>query len=119
MSSVFVDSKGKLRTLSQFKDITLRKQTEEAILQSEEKFRSMIENSHLGIIIVDMNFQFEYVNDQFCKIVQKNKNELIGKDFREFLSDESYDLVVKRYQDRQKGLSVPSEYDIKIIRLIK
>lgn len=118
-STVFVDSKGKLRTLSQFKDITLRKQTEEAILQSEEKFRSMIENSHLGIIIVDMNFQFEYVNDQFCKIVQKTKNELIGKDFREFLSDESYDLVVKRYQDRQKGLSVPSEYDIKIIRADK
>jgi PAS domain S-box-containing protein len=115
-STVFVDSKGKLRTLSQFKDITLRKQTEEAIIQSEEKFRSMVETSHLGIIIVDMNFKFEYVNDQFCKIVQKPKNELIGKDFRKFLSDESYELVVKRYQDRQKGLSVPTEYDIKIIR---
>lgn len=118
-STVFVDSKGKLRTLSQFKDITLRKQTEEAIIQSEEKFRSMVENSHLGIIIINMNFQLEYVNDQFCKIVQKPKNKLMGSDFRELLADESYNLVVKRYQDRQKGISVPSEYDIKLIRADK
>ena len=115
-STIFIDSKGSLRILSQFKDITLRKQTEEAIRQSEEKFRSMVENSHLGIIIVNMNFQLDYVNDQFCKIVQSTKEELIGKDFREYLSEESFDLVVKRYKDRQRGLSVPSEYDFKINR---
>ena len=115
-STIFVDTKSCLKILSQFKDITLRKQTEEAIRQSEEKFRSMVENSHLGIIIVDMDFKFEYVNHQFCKIVQSTKEELIGKDFREYLSEESFDLVVKRYKDRQKGLSVPSEYDFKINR---
>lgn len=114
-STVFQDNSGNLKTLSQFKDITERKLTELAIKQSEEKFRSIVEKSHLGIMIVNMTFQFEYVNDQFCNILKTTQAELLGKDFRNYLDKTSIDLVAERYKKRQQGIDVPSEYDIKLL----
>jgi len=115
-STVFNDYEGNVKTLSQFKDITARKTTEEAIRQSEEKFRSIVENSHLGIVIINMNYQFEYVNDQFCNILYSSKNKLIGKDFREYISKDSLKLVSEYYKKRQNNIEVPSEYEIKLVR---
>lgn len=115
-STVFQDSLGNLKTLSQLKDITERKITEEAIKQSEEKFRSIVEHSHLGILIVGMDYCFEYVNAQLCKILGSTKKEIEGSDFRNYLSKESLDLVAERYKQRQMGISVPSEYNITLLR---
>jgi PAS domain S-box-containing protein len=115
-STLFKESTGKIKTLSQFKEITERKLAEEAIKQSEEKFRSIVENSHLGIAIIGMDFNFEYVNDQLCKILNIKKEEIEGIDFRKFISQDSMEIVVDRYKKRQHGEEVPSEYEIKLIR---
>lgn len=115
-STIFEDSAGNVKTLSQFKDITERKITEASIKQSEEKFRSIVENSHLGIIIVNKTFQFDYVNNQFCKILLTSKDALEGNDFRKFLAKESLELVVERYKKRQAGIKVPPDYEITLLR---
>ncbi|MCB0729869.1 MAG: PAS domain S-box protein [Ignavibacteriae bacterium] len=114
--TLFTNSNGDIKTLVQFKDITERKLTEEVILQSEEKFRSIVENSHLGILIVGNDFRFEYVNDRLCEILQVDKKTLSGDDFRKYLSKESLDLVVDRYIKRQNGDDVPSEYEVKLLK---
>ncbi len=115
-SSLFTDSRGNVKIMSQFKDITIQMEADQEIKQSEEKFRSIVENSHLGILIVNMNYQFEYVNDQLCKILLSTKERLIGSDFRDFLSEESLRIVSDRYKMRQRGIEVPSEYEIKLVR---
>jgi len=115
-SSLFKDSKGNIKIMSQFKDTTFQMEAAQEIKQSEEKFRSIVENSHLGILIVNMNYQFEYVNDQLCKILLSTKERLIGSDFRDYLSEESFQLVSSRYKQRQRGLPVPAEYEIKLVR---
>ena len=114
-SSIFTDSSGCIKTLSQFKDITERKAAEEVIKESEIKFRTIVENSHLGILIVNSDFKFEYVNDQLCKILNTTREKLEGSDFRNYLSHSSLDLVVERYLKRQKGENVPSEYRITLL----
>jgi PAS domain S-box-containing protein len=114
-SSVFKDSAGNTKTLSQFKDITEQKAAEEALKQSEIKFRSIVENSHLGILIVNSDFQFEYANNQLCKILNTTREKLEGNDFRKYLSKESLDIVVERYLKRQRGDDVPSEYRVNLI----
>ena len=106
-SNVFSDSTNNNRTILHFKDITEQKLAEEAIRGSELKFRSIVENSHLGILIVNSNFQFEYVNDQLCKILQTTSKELEGNDFRNYLAKESFDLVIDRYQRRRGGKKYP------------
>ncbi len=110
------DSEGKVKILSQFKEITHSKNFAEEIKESEEKFRSIVENSHLGIVIVDMDYKFEYVNDQFCKILHSTKEKLTGTDFRKILSKDSVKLVSERYKKRQQGIETPAEYEIKLVR---
>jgi len=63
-----------------------------------------------------MEYKFEYVNDRFCSILHQTKDKLLGHDFRSFISKDSLALVVKRYKERQMGMEVPSEYEIKLLR---
>ncbi len=89
--------------LGTYEDITAIKKVEAALQESEEKFRSIVENSLAGIFVVDDNYCFIYVNDELCQILGYPPDQLTGLDFRTVLSKSSLDLVVERYIKRRKG----------------
>ncbi len=97
-------------------DATERKRMEEALRESEEFFRSVVENSHDGILIIDDNFRITYANEEAIHISGYPKEGLIGQDFRKFLAEESKSLLADRYLRRQRGERVPSKYEFKIVR---
>ena len=99
-----------------YQDITERKQLEEKLRESEERYRSIVENSHDGILIVDESYRFTYVNEELCQILGRSAKDIIGQDFRKFLDDESRKLVADYYIDRQKGEDVPRRYEFNVIR---
>jgi two-component system cell cycle sensor histidine kinase/response regulator CckA len=98
------------------RNITDRKHAEEALRESEARFRSIVENSHNGILIVDQSYKFNYVNDELCRIFDRPREEIIAHDFREFLDDESIEIVSNHYIRRQKGEGVPSRYEFNVLR---
>lgn len=98
------------------KNITEQKKAEEKLRESEIHFRSIVENSHDGILIVNDRFQFTYVNNVLCKMLGYSYDEIVGQDFRNFLDEESKKLVGERYIRRQKGEKVPPRYEFNIIR---
>lgn len=49
-------------------EIHERKAAEEALRQSERRFRAMVERAPLGIVIVDATFSLEYVNPRFVEM---------------------------------------------------
>jgi PAS domain S-box-containing protein len=62
-----------------FKNITERRKTEEALKQSEERFKAMAEASPLGIGVVGIpEGKFFYVNEAYAKAFGYDKNELIN-----------------------------------------
>jgi PAS domain S-box-containing protein len=97
-------------------DVTEQKEMEEALRESEQLFRSVVENSHDCILIIHDNFRIIYANDEAVRLSGYPKEEIIGQDFREFLDENSKSLVKDRYLRRQKGENVPLQYKFKIVR---
>jgi PAS domain S-box-containing protein len=98
------------------RDITEQKRAEEALRESEERSRSIVENSHEGIIILDDAYRCTYVNDELCRMSRYSREEIVGQDFRKFLDEESEQLVADRYLRRQRGEEVPPRYEFNIVR---
>jgi PAS domain S-box-containing protein len=76
----------------------------------------VVENSAMGVFVVDDNYTFEFVNQRLCQILGYNESEIIGHKFMEFLAPESIELLQDRYQRRQKGEVVPTNYEFEVIR---
>ena len=92
-----------------------RLEAEAARRESEERFRSIVENSHAGIMMIDANYRIVYMNDSLTRIFGWERDEVIGHDFREFLDEESRELVAERYRRRQAGEDVPARYEFNVL----
>ncbi len=62
-------------------DITEKKRMENLLKESEAQFRSIWENSRDAMRLINSHGEFVDVNDAFCEMVSKSKEELIGKKF--------------------------------------
>lgn len=79
------------------RDISERKQAEEALSRSEEKYRNIIENIEDGYAELDLKGNFLFVNDALCKIDGYPKNELIKLNYRDIMDDENAGKIYAAY----------------------
>lgn len=63
-------------------DITERKRTEEALAQSEERFRSILDETHEAYYELDLAGNFTFVNNTLCDHIGYTREELLGMNFR-------------------------------------
>ena len=91
------------------------KRKEEEVYESRQKFRSLVENSMHGILMIDMNRRITYTNQSVTEIFGYEEHELLGHDFTEFTDTESMNLVIDRHQKRKQGYDVPSRYTFDIV----
>ncbi|MFW9801588.1 MAG: PAS domain S-box protein [Candidatus Thorarchaeota archaeon] len=82
---------------------------------NEEILRSMIDNTHEGIALIGDDFKVEYVNAQLAKLFGGMKEDLIGHDFRRFLTKEVATQMSERYTERRDGKEVPETYPVQIL----
>jgi len=98
-------------------DLSQREMVEEKMLSRKEILELVVDYySFSGITIIDDQFKFEYVNDKLCDIIGRQRSEVLGHDFREFLHPDSVNIVTERYKKRQDGEEVPSVYELKILQ---
>jgi len=95
-------------------DITTRKQAEEALQESEEKYRNLVEDMDEGIASVDEKEDFTFVNQAVSRIFRCPKEELIGKNLKEWTTPEAYREILEQTSRRKAGRS--DTYDLQIIR---
>jgi PAS domain S-box-containing protein len=69
---------------SQIGQFLQRKQAEERLRASEERFRQTFEHAASGIAHVDLQGRFTRVNRSLCRILGRAANELVGRTVREF-----------------------------------
>jgi PAS domain S-box-containing protein len=71
------------------RDITERKRIEEVLRESEEKYRTILENIEDGYYEVDLNGNFTFFNDSMCRMLGYPKEELMGMNDRQFTDKEN------------------------------
>jgi len=65
-------------------DITERKKAEEALQESEERFRSAFEDSAVAMALVGPDARLLRLNDVFCRMLGFEKSEIEGHTFLDF-----------------------------------
>ncbi|MBG1267059.1 PAS domain S-box protein [Nostoc sp. WHI] len=64
-------------------DVTVAKQTEVALRESEERFRAMFNQAAVGITLITFDGQFLQINPALCDITGYSYEELIQMNFQE------------------------------------
>ncbi|HYW82943.1 MAG TPA: PAS domain S-box protein, partial [Spirochaetia bacterium] len=88
-------------------DITARKQAQEALRESEERFRGTFENAAVGIAHVDAEGRFLLVNEKLCAIVGYTREELLARAFRDVTHPEDLAANLEQFGALMRG-EVPS-----------
>jgi diguanylate cyclase (GGDEF)-like protein/PAS domain S-box-containing protein len=93
---------GKRATVGSFMDITEHKQLEEALKQSEERYRTVLDEMKDAYFEVDLAGNLNFVNDAVCRHLGYSKKELLGMNYRVFIAEEDakavYDAFNQVYQ---------------------
>jgi PAS domain S-box-containing protein len=69
------------------RDITERINAETALRQSEQKFRSIIENIQEGYFEVDLQGKFTFANKSLCRIIGYTEAELLGMNHTTYMNE--------------------------------
>jgi PAS domain S-box-containing protein len=84
---------GKKQYQTQYNDITARKKMEEALRESEEKYRLIVENTRDIIFTVNAREEYVYVSPSVKGILGYNPTELIGKLFLSLVHPEDRHIL--------------------------
>ena len=97
-------------------DISELKETQSALHDSEEKYRSIVENSRESITILNDQSRIVYANPATSEIFGWSNEELLNSDFQKYIHKSSLSLVEDIYRKRLRGEEVPRKYAFKILR---
>ncbi len=106
---------GEEATLGIVHDITARKEIEEALSASEEKYRTLVERANDGIAILH-DGKLAFVNERLAKGLGYKVEEMVGSPMTDFIPPDKIGELVERYERRMAGEDVPSIYEIEIAR---
>ena len=95
------------------RDITERKKVEQAILESEEKFRTLAQTAAAGIFIYKKG-PFVYMNPMWTEITGFSEDELGMMNFLDIVTTSSKDQVEKYYQERLQNDTTVKRYETQI-----
>ena len=97
-------------------DINERKMTEEALRESEEKYRTILENIEDGYFETDLEGNFTFVNPAIVKILGYPENELLGMNNLEYMDDENARKVFNTFNEVFKNEVPRKGFDWKLTK---
>jgi len=95
-------------------DISLRKQAEDALKASEEKYRQLFENANESILVAQ-DGRIKFFNSKILEVTGYSEAELQFKPFAEFIHQDDKEMVINNHWRRLRGECAPQSYSFRIV----
>jgi PAS domain S-box-containing protein len=96
---------GSSKALVHAQDRTEETVSREALRDSEERYRTLVETMNDGLAIDDDKSILTYANDAFCDMLEYPCEELLGKCWVDFTKDKDHDFVKEKIEERKTGVT--------------
>jgi two-component system, cell cycle sensor histidine kinase and response regulator CckA len=124
INTILIEWEGRPATLDYYSDVTAFRQSEKALQESEEKYRSVVENAR-EVILISVDGIIKFANRSATELSGYTIEELGSRPFVEYIHADDRRMAADRYLQWLKGLDVPKTNTVRIvfkqgdIRLIK
>jgi PAS domain S-box-containing protein len=93
-----------------------REQAEKALLESEEKYRTILENIEEGYYEVDLAGNLTFFNDALCGLYGYTRDELMGMNYRRYVDAEATKTMYRAYNAVYRTGKPDKAFDWDVIR---
>ena len=107
---------GRKYLLETFIDITERKRAEDALRESEERYRTILENIEDGYYEVDLPGKFTFFNDSLCRMLGYSRNEMIGMGSQQYTDEENHKKLFETFNKVYRTGEAAKRFDWEVIR---
>jgi len=96
-------------------DMSERRKIEQALRESEQKYRSLVEHALVGICI-HQDFKIVYANRELADMLGYTLAESTGLSIAELIHPDERNMIMARAQRRQAGSAEPEAYEIRLLK---
>jgi formate hydrogenlyase transcriptional activator len=108
------DKSGGIEFVGAVSDITPRRRAEEAVRKSEERWRSVFENSAVGVALTDMNGRFLITNHVYQTMLGYTEEELRALHFQEVTHEDyreaNWALIAELVEGKRRQFQIEKKY---------
>jgi PAS domain S-box-containing protein len=108
--------RGKNVILNVARNVSKRIEAEKALRESEERYRSVVENSRDGIMVMNDALRIIYANEVLPQILGYSRKEIQGSFLKKYLAQDSFESVENFFINTFRGEIIPSGLICTIIR---
>ena len=113
-SSVIGTALRKRKIVAVYENITDRKEAEDAIRESEEKYSAVVEQAMYGIVIIQ-DETYKFANNAMAEMTGYPVEKISSMHFLDIFAPECRKMVDQRYKKRMAGGKVLPLYETKIV----
>ncbi len=101
--------------LGMYEDVTVRKRTEQAIKESEEKFKVIADNTAVGVFIYQDGI-VRYVGREAARQLGYEVSETIGRSIMDFIHPDERQHIADMVRRRTARENVPDQYETRMLK---
>ena len=110
-----IDYLGRRAVMGSFMDINERKYLEEALSQSEERYRSILEQMQDSYSEMDLAGNYTFSNASNCRELGYTMEELIGMNFRKIVPQNEVDRIFAVYNEIYRTGTPRKSFEHKVV----
>jgi PAS domain S-box-containing protein/putative nucleotidyltransferase with HDIG domain len=92
------------------------KSIEDKLVESEDRYRDLVEKAEIGILIDDEQGEFSYFNKKFCELFGYTMDEMVNQSIGTLVHPDDVARVMEYHKKRLAGGQIPPRYEFKGVK---